>query len=104
MEGWEIRLLKDIAKIMYGHTAKASSAVQGPKYLRITDIQNNTVDWGSVPNCPPLGDDYQKYKLCHGDIVFARTGATTGKSFLIKETPEAVFASYLVLARKHQNN
>ncbi len=32
----------------------------------------------------------------YGDIVFARTGATTGKSYLIKSPPKAVFASYLI--------
>src|SRR5262249_3851956 len=39
-------------------------------------------------------------KLEPGDIVFARTGATTGKSFLIRECPaRAVFASYLIRVR-----
>jgi type I restriction enzyme S subunit len=37
--------------------------------------------------------------LVDGDIVFARTGATTGKSFLIKNPPRAVFASYLIRVR-----
>ena len=38
-----------------------------------------------------------------GDIVFARTGATTGKSFLIKECPAiSVFASYLIRVRLGQ--
>ena len=37
-----------------------------------------------------------KYRLSAGDIVFARTGATTGKSYLIENHPEAIFASYLI--------
>ena len=41
--------------------------------------------------------------LRKGDIVFARTGATTGKSFLINECPEAVFASYLIRLRVKQS-
>jgi len=42
----------------------------------------------------------QRYSLAVGDIVFARTGATTGKSFLIRECPDAaVFASYLIRVR-----
>jgi type I restriction enzyme S subunit len=38
-------------------------------------------------------------RLCTGDIVFARTGATTGKCFLIEHAPRAVFASYLIRLR-----
>ena len=95
-EGWEQKKLGKMSSIMYGYTAKASETTNGIKYLRITDIQNNQVEWGSVPSCPPLNDKYEKYKLHYGDIVFARTGATTGKSFLIKSPPSAVFASYLI--------
>ena len=42
---------------------------------------------------------FRIYRLADGDIVFARTGATTGKSFLISNCPEAVFASYLIRLR-----
>src|SRR5262249_16052227 len=44
-------------------------------------------------------DEHSKYRLDTGDIVFARTGATTGKSFLIQQCPDAVFASYLIRLR-----
>lgn len=67
----------------------------GPKMLRITDIQDNRVEWKSVPRCEC--DAPERYLLSAGDIVIARTGATTGKSFLLGEVPEAsVFASYLI--------
>lgn len=98
-EGWEIRSLKDFGNIVYGHTAKASLEIEGPKYLRITDIQNGAVEWENVPHCSPL-KDYEKYRLKEGDIVFARTGATTGKSFLIERDVKAVFASYLIRVRR----
>ena len=88
--------LKDISKIMYGYTAKSSTDYIGPKYLRITDIQNGFVRWDNVPNCEINQEDFEKYSLNPGDIVFARTGATTGKSYLIKNPPESVFASYLI--------
>ena len=93
---WVEKKLKEISKINYGYTEKASLEKIGPKFLRITDIQNNNVDWDSVPYCHCSEKDLSKYKLEFGDIVFARTGATTGKSFLIKEVPNAVFASYLI--------
>ena len=74
--------VKDICdKTQYGYTDSAKFEPVGPKFLRITDIQNGNVNWETVPytSCP----EKQKYLLQPGDILFARTGATTGKSFLI---------------------
>jgi len=95
-EGWVEKRLGELSKINYGYTESASSEVIGPKFLRITDIQNNRVDWSGVPYCPIEPIDSAKYKLSDGDIVFARTGASTGKSYLVSNPPEAVFASYLI--------
>ena len=84
-------------KIHYGYTASSSKKQTNTKLLRITDIQDNTVDWVTVPYCTIDSDDLKKYQLKKGDLVFARTGATVGKSFLIEGTiPQAVFASYLI--------
>ena len=95
-EGWVEKRLRDISRINYGYTESASAEKVGPKFLRITDIQDNRVDWTSVPYCSIEASEYPKYKLAEGDIVFARTGATTGKSYLVTEPPQAVFASYLI--------
>jgi type I restriction enzyme S subunit len=86
----------EIAKINYGYTEKASFAEIGPKFLRITDIQDNGVKWETVPYCKCSKEDLLKYKLATGDIVFARTGANNCKSYLLKHPPNAVFASYLI--------
>lgn len=99
MKGWKKSELGDIAAINYGYTAKASFEEVGPKFLRITDIQNDSVDWASVPHCPIDEDDFKKHKLYDQDIVFARTGATTGKSYLVCDPPESVAASYLIRLR-----
>ena len=65
---------------------------------RITDIQDGKVDWDAVPFTTT--DDPGTYLLKSGDIVFARTGATVGKSFLITELPyPSVYASYLIRIR-----
>jgi len=93
---WEVKKISEFSTIKYGYTAKSSFEFNGPKYLRITDIQNNNVDWALVPNCVISDDEISKYKLKEGDIVFARTGATTGKSYLINEVKNSVFASYLI--------
>jgi type I restriction enzyme S subunit len=103
-DGWEIKTLGEVSKINYGYTEKASFDEVGPKFLRITDIQDNGVDWGTVPYCKCSDKDLPKYKLETGDIVFARTGATTGKSYLINNPPNAVFASYLIRLRMNSIN
>ena len=86
-------------KPAYGYTASAEHKGVGPKFLRITDIQNGKVDWNRVPYCR-YNDALEKYLLKSGDILFARTGATTGKSYHITETPsKTIFASYLIRVR-----
>jgi type I restriction enzyme, S subunit len=101
VRGWRTRPLAEVAEsIAYGVTASAAERPIGPKFLRITDIQNGAVDWERVPWCVCDSRSASGARLRPGDIVFARTGATTGKSFLIKECPDdAVFASYLIRVR-----
>ena len=83
--------------LRYGYTASANPEADGPKMLRITDIQKGQVQWLGVPRCEIAPEKRDKFLLSPGDIVFARTGGTVGKSFLIRQVPEpAVFASYLI--------
>lgn len=98
-EGWVETQIGEIADVSYGYTAKASFEKDGPKFLRITDIQNESVDWDTVPMCEIGSKEYSRHKLVEDDIVFARTGATTGKSFIVKAPPDAVAASYLIRLR-----
>jgi type I restriction enzyme S subunit len=100
-EGWRKDIVNNIVvSIQYGYTESSSNSAVGPKFLRITDIQNNRVNWESVPYCPINNDEIDKYLLKDGDLLFARTGATVGKSFLIKgNIPKSVFASYLIRLR-----
>lgn len=101
--GWETTSIAEVSEqIRYGHTASASDVVIGPKMIRITDIAaDGSVDWSSVPYC--ACDDVSKYSIVEGDILVARTGATTGKSYLVSNPPEeTVFASYLIRLRCHR--
>jgi len=93
--------IEDIAeKVDYGLTEKAKDEKVGPKFLRITDIQDDKVNWETVPYCKCDEKEFEKNKLEVGDIVFARTGATTGKSFLVQNLDhKAVYASYLIRLR-----
>lgn len=84
----------------YGVTASATIAEVGPQFLRITDIQDDRVEWSKVPFCKATQAEEAAARLELGDIVFARTGATTGKSYLLRTCPQrAVFASYLIRVR-----
>ena len=82
--------------INYGLTASASNDFAGPKFLRITDIVSGQLDWNTVPHVSADDEIMVKYRLYDGDIVIARTGASTGMSTYVKNPPRAVFASYLV--------
>jgi type I restriction enzyme, S subunit len=85
--------------INYGFTASASEVASGPRFLRITDIVSGHIDWTTVPYVVAQDQTLANYRLDHGDIVLARTGASTGASAYVKNPPSAVFASYLVRLR-----
>lgn len=85
--------------ISYGVTTSAVQNNFGTKLLRITDIGIDGVNWVTVPGCKISEKERIKSLLSDGDIVIARTGGTVGKSFLVKNPPEAVFASYLIRLR-----
>nr|MBQ4454576.1 restriction endonuclease subunit S [Clostridia bacterium] len=83
-------------QIQYGYNAPAKDSGR-IKMVRITDIQGNRVNWQNVPYCDI--DEYEigEYKLYPRDILFARTGGTVGKSYLVESVEEdSVFAGYLI--------
>lgn len=69
-----------------------------PRYIRITDISPN----GTLKNSGMLSLDEssaQNYMLHEGDILFARSGATVGKSFIYHNYyGRAAYAGYLIKA------
>ncbi len=100
-EGWSISRLGDlIEKPEYGYTASSSLKEVGPKFIRITDISDEgRVNWNLVPYCACSEKELPKYIVKKGDILIARIGATTGKSFRVEDCPQAIFASYLIRLR-----
>ena len=104
IEKWDHVILRKICDLVnYGYTASAKSEPIGPKFLRITDIVPNRIDWSSVPHCEISEKNLGKYLLEKNDIVIARTGATTGYAKRIRTEHKAVFASYLVRIRVNPN-
>jgi type I restriction enzyme, S subunit len=98
-EGWEVQRLSDLCSTQYGYTASAVDEPVGPKFLRVTDInKRNWIEWGDVPHCAVEPDTRASYVLKVGDLVVARM-ADPGKSAIIEEETDAIFASYLVRLR-----
>ena len=85
--------------IQYGYNAPAKRTGR-VKMVRISDIQNGKVIWETVPFCDINEAEIQTYLLATNDILFARTGGTVGKSYIVKEIPEdAIYAGYLIRTR-----
>ena len=85
--------------IQYGYNAPAREDGR-IKMVRISDIQNNSVLWEKVPYCEINENDIDTYLLKPNDILFARTGGTVGKSYLVQDVPEeAIYAGYLIRTR-----
>ena len=99
-QGWEWERWGNIAQtIQYGYNAPALE-YGVIKMVRISDIQENCVFWDNVPYCLIDENDIDTYLLKVNDILFARTGGTVGKSFLVEEVPEkAIYAGYLIRTR-----
>ncbi len=100
---WVEEKVGDISELRYGYTESANWEPIGPKFLRITDIQDGQVNWDLVPYCEISDAELSSQQLRDGDLVFARTGATTGKSYLISNPPDSVSASYLIRLRPDQS-
>ena len=68
--------------------------------VRISDIHDNKVNWQDVPYCKISQSEISTYLLQENDILFARTGGTVGKSFLMGAVSEpAIYAGYLIRTR-----
>ena len=88
--------------IQYGYNAPAKDCGR-IKMVRISDIQDNSVLWETVPYCDIKENEISTYLLQPNDILFARTGGTVGKSYLVQEVPEeAIYAGYLIRTRYSQ--
>lgn len=100
-EHWEVRRLKFLSKGMLQYGANEQSGQQDlgcPRYVRITDIK----DSGELRDdtlCTIPKDIAEPYLLREGDILFARSGATVGKTFCYQRSwGQAAYAGYLIRA------
>ena len=100
---WEQRKLSSIAASFdYGLNAAATEYDGKNKYLRITDIDDATHEFLISDLTTPLADLAMSadYLLEEGDLLFARTGASVGKTYLYRQYDGTVyFAGFLIRAR-----
>ncbi|WP_151812972.1 restriction endonuclease subunit S [Acinetobacter junii] len=100
---WELKSLSDVSeKFEYGLNAQATTFDGINKYIRITDIDDESrkfiLDDITSPNI--CFENCEKYKLSTGDILFARTGASVGKTYIYLEEDGLVyFAGFLIRAK-----
>ena len=100
---WEQRKLGEVAiSFDYGLNAAATEYDGQHKYLRITDIDDETHEFLESDLTTPLVDieASSSYRLEEGDLLFARTGASVGKTYLYRQFDGSVyFAGFLIRAR-----
>lgn len=101
--GWVEKRLGEVCegKLSYGTSSPSKEYDARVRYIRITDIDDN----GRLLNDLVSPKEYEsKHVLEDGDLVFARTGATVGKSYMYSPSDGAcVYAGYLIRARVDQS-
>lgn len=106
---WKYKILGEISgSIKYGLNASAKDFDGIHKYLRITDIDDSSrlflTDKLSSPDVNFTEENYENYKLQKNDLLFARTGASVGKTYLYRESDgEVYYAGFLIRARLHDS-
>ena len=95
---WEEKTLGEVTNnISYGLNATAKKYDGKNKYIRITDIDEPTGKYNKIDIVSPDCDLSDEYKLKINDLLFARTGASTGKTYLYDENDgEMYFAGFLI--------
>ena len=97
---WEEKTLGEVCEpLQYGMNAAAGKYDGRNKYIRITDIDDSTHAYLEDNVVSPTGELSDKYLVCKGDILLARTGASTGKTYLYNEKDGRMyFAGFLIRA------
>ena len=94
-DGVEYRTLGEVCSFKYGYTASAADTGNA-RFVRITDIGEDGLLKSTSPKYVDIEEDNREYMLSEGDILVARTGATFGKTLLVRTDSPAIYASYLM--------
>ena len=95
---WKEVCLSDVAEgFEYGLNAAATTYDGKHKYIRITDIDDDTHAYINQDPVSPSGAFEERYRVRENDILFARTGASVGKSYLYRKNDgDLFFAGFLI--------
>ncbi|MEM9481516.1 MAG: hypothetical protein AAGA58_17845, partial [Verrucomicrobiota bacterium] len=97
----EVSLAHYIEGTQYGFNASARESGTN-RFVRISDISHGEIDWDTVPYCECADPD--GYLLRDHDLIVARTGGTTGKSYMVNSPPkDSIFAGYLIRIRANED-
>ena len=99
-EEWEKQRLSNILEFEYGMNTAGKEFDGENKYIRITDIEESSRKFLQTKLVSPEGKVTEKYRVKFGDILFARTGASTGKTYkYIDHDGKIYFAGFLIRGR-----
>lgn len=103
---WTIKSLAEVCdNFSYGMNAAAKTYDGYNKYIRITDIDDNNHIYTGLDIVSPDADLELKYRVQENDILFARTGATVGKTYLYNKNDGILFfAGFLIRANVPMDN
>lgn len=103
---WEEKKLGDVCDTLtYGMNAAAVKFDGENKYIRITDIDDESHCYKNDEFVSPDGELDNKYLVCENDILLARTGASVGKSYLYnKKDGKLYYAGFLIKAHVKSEN
>ena len=98
---WEETTLGNCSEsIDYGMNASATKFDGENKYIRITDIDENSSKYKTEFPVSPSKDLMDRFLVKENDILLARTGASTGKSYIYDSNDgKLYFAGFLIRAR-----
>lgn len=89
----------------YGMNAAAKPYDGQNKYIRITDIDEVSSTYNNSSIVSPDGILSENYVVNEGDILLARTGASTGKSYLYRKSDgKLYYAGFLIRANVAEHN
>lgn len=105
-EEWEKCKFGEIATgFDYGMNAAAKPYDGQNKYIRITDIDETSSTYNNEDVVSPDGTLSENYMVNERDILLARTGASTGKSYLYRKSDgKLYFAGFLIRANVAEHN
>ena len=103
---WQKMKLKDVAnRFEYGMNSASTEFDGKNKYIRITDIDENTYKYKNDNIVSPEGVLEDKYLVNENDILFTRTGASVGKTYLYdKNDGRLYFAGFLIRVNVNEDN